>query len=95
MSGSSLEEAVFWTRDHYPTVSHLRDYADNTYVELPWKAVMRTLIAARADLYAFEVSDGDAEKRVAWRRWPAQGTPAYETALRLHARAAQWADDEG
>ena len=76
----------------FPLLNGIFEWDD---AELSWKEVLCALIEERADLYAFEVSDGEVEKRVAWRRWPAQGTPEFETALGMHEHAVQWANDGG
>ena len=85
----TLNEAVLVTRSAFPVIRELTDRAP----VWSWRLVMRTLIAARARLFAFEVSDAADEKRVAWRRWPPQGTPAHEAAARLHAEAVRWAGE--
>ncbi len=85
----TLNEAVIVMRGAFPVVHALDEYAP----KWGWRLVMRTLIAARARLFAFEVRDAADEKRVAWRRWPPQGTPAHEAAARLHAEAVRWAGE--
>ena len=77
------------TRSAFPVIKELNDGAPIW----GWRLVMRTLIAARAHLFAIEVSDAADGKRSAWRRWPPQGTPAHEAAARLHAEAVRWAGE--
>ena len=81
----TLNEAVIVTRGAFPVIDRATRGG--------WRLVVRTLITARARLFAFEVSDAAGEMRAAWRRWPPQGTPAHEAAARLHAEAVRWAGE--
>jgi hypothetical protein len=51
---------------------------------------MRKMMDAHERQFAFEIDDG-SQKRAAWRRWPAQGTPERDAACRQHHEARNWA----
>jgi len=80
-----LERMVIGSGREFPSFFHLGERCT-----VPWRLVMRCLMHVRKGHFAFEVTDG-AQKQVAWRRWPASGTPEHGAANRLHARAAAWA----
>ncbi len=81
-----LERMVIGSGREFPSFFHMGEMCN-----VPWRLVMRCLMHAREGRFAFEVIDG-VQKQVAWRRWPAPGTPEHGAAGRLHARAAAWAD---
>ncbi len=69
-----LHEAVYVMHDDCPVLYLSTDGASEPETG-GWREVVRIVIAEHKIFFASEVSVSGAEKRGAWRRWPAQGTP--------------------
>ncbi len=96
LEAAAKKSVLFWFEiNPYALSLGYADFAD----DLPhtFRAVLRALLERRADRFAFEVGvlpgDPSALRRLAWRAWPPQGSPAWTAAAEAHARAAAWADE--
>jgi hypothetical protein len=61
------------------------------------RMALRALLEHCSDQFAFEVCvqpcTRDFLQRLAWRRWPRQGSPEWQAAADAHAQAAAWAHE--
>ena len=93
---ASIEDAALMLCPAYldKAVLVLSDFSVKSFGYGHWSAreFMRYLVSERGSEYAFEVLDDGGW--LAWQRWPPADTPAFDTALRLHQQAAEWAAKE-